>query len=47
MARIAGWIAHVLDAPGDEARIRSVRDQVRELCRAHPLYPELTARDTA
>jgi glycine hydroxymethyltransferase len=41
MERIAGWIAHVLDEPGDEARIRQVREEVRELCDAFPLYREL------
>ena len=32
MAAIAGWIAEVLEAPTDEARIRSVRGLVEELC---------------
>ncbi len=40
MERIAGWIAHVLDAPGDEGRLASVRAEVRELCADFPLYPE-------
>ena len=43
MAAIAGWIAEVLEAPTDEARIRSVRGRVEELCEAFPLYPELAA----
>ena len=43
MAAIAGWIAEVLEAPTDEARIRSVRGRVEELCEVFPLYPELTA----
>jgi glycine hydroxymethyltransferase len=43
MAQIAGWIAEVLDAPTDEARIRKVRGRVSELCEAFPLYPELAA----
>ena len=41
MARIAGWIAEVLDAPTDEGRIARVRREVWELCEAFPLYPEL------
>jgi glycine hydroxymethyltransferase len=43
MARIAGWIAEVLERPTDEARIGAVRSQVGELCEAFPLYPELVA----
>jgi glycine hydroxymethyltransferase len=43
MARIAGWIAEVLDAPTDEGRAARVRAQVVELCEAFPLYPELVA----
>jgi glycine hydroxymethyltransferase len=43
MARIAGWIADVLDAPRDDGRIGRVRAQVLELCEAFPLYPELVA----
>jgi glycine hydroxymethyltransferase len=43
MAQIAGWIAEVLQAPTDEARIRKVRVRVAELCEAFPLYPELAA----
>ncbi len=42
--RIADWIADVLEAPGDDARIGRVLGQVRELCAAFPLYPELAAR---
>ncbi len=41
MRQIADWVAHVLEAPGDEARIANVRGNVRELCDAFPLYPEL------
>jgi len=41
MRTIADWIAHVLEAPSDEARIASVRSEVLELCRAYPLYAEL------
>ena len=43
MVAIAGWIAEVLEAPTDEARIRSVRARVEELCEAFPLYQELAA----
>jgi len=43
MATIAGWIAHVLARPDDEARLAAVRGQVRELCAAFPLYPEIAA----
>ena len=41
MRRIGQWIADVLDAPGDEARIATVREQVRDMCSAFPLYKEL------
>jgi glycine hydroxymethyltransferase len=41
MAQIADWIAHVLDAPQDEARIKSVRGEVLELCQNFQLYAEL------
>ena len=40
MERIAGWIAQVLSAPGDEAAIAGVRAQVQDLCAAFPLYRE-------
>jgi glycine hydroxymethyltransferase len=42
MARIAAWIAEVLDAPGDEVRIAGVRAEVRDLCESFPLYAELS-----
>ncbi|MBW3533961.1 MAG: serine hydroxymethyltransferase [Gemmatimonadetes bacterium] len=45
MARVAGWIARVLHAPGDEDTLRSVRREVRELCDAFPLYQELASAD--
>jgi glycine/serine hydroxymethyltransferase len=45
MRRIAGWIGRVLDAPGDTDRIDAVRGEVRELCKAFPLYAELAAAD--
>ena len=41
MGRIAGWIAHVLERPEDADRIAAVREEVRELCRAFPLYETL------
>ena len=40
MERIAGWIAHVLEAPEDGDRIATVRNEVRTLCEDFPLYPE-------
>jgi glycine hydroxymethyltransferase len=43
MARIAGWIARVLDHPGDEELIGAVRGEVTELCGAHALYEEYGA----
>ncbi len=44
MGRIADWMGRVLQAPADEELIRTVRGEVREMCDAFPLYPELTAR---
>lgn len=41
MERIGDWMAHVLEAPGDEARIGEVRTEVRELCDLFPLYRAL------
>ena len=41
MALIAGWIAEVLEKPGDDGLIGRVRSRVTELCEAFPLYPEL------
>jgi glycine hydroxymethyltransferase len=38
MVRIAEWIAEVLRHPGDDARLAGIRDAVRELCGAFPLY---------
>jgi len=40
MARIAGWIGRILDAPGDEALIGQVREEVRTMCADFPLYSE-------
>ncbi len=45
MRQIADWITQVLRAPGDASRIRAVRESVRELCQAYPLYAELVAAD--
>ncbi|MDQ3036373.1 MAG: serine hydroxymethyltransferase [Myxococcota bacterium] len=36
MARIAGWIADVIDAPDDDAAIARVRGEVLELCQSFP-----------
>ena len=41
MRRIADWIAHVLEAPTDEARGAAVRAETRELCGEFPLYSAL------
>ncbi|HET9581393.1 MAG TPA: serine hydroxymethyltransferase [Gemmatimonadota bacterium] len=38
MERVGGWMADVLDAPGDEAVKAGVRGSVRELCAEFPLY---------
>jgi glycine hydroxymethyltransferase len=47
MERIGGWMADVLDAPGD-GRVKSgVRDSVRELCAEFPLYEEWIERALA
>ncbi|MFC1575786.1 serine hydroxymethyltransferase [Gemmatimonadota bacterium] len=43
MEQIALWIMKVLDDPGNEELVRSVRSEVTELCGAFPLYEELTA----
>ena len=41
MEMIGGWIADVVDAPGDEGVRSRVLGGVEELCDAHPLYREL------
>jgi glycine hydroxymethyltransferase len=41
MRTIAALMARVLESAGDDAVIRAVRAQTRELCDAFPLYPEL------
>ena len=38
MAMIGGWIADILERPGDEDRIVRIRALVRELCAVHPLF---------
>jgi glycine/serine hydroxymethyltransferase len=40
---IADFITRVLAAPDDDRVARSVRADVKQLCRKFPLYPELTA----
>ncbi len=35
---IGGWIADVVEAPADEARLAAVKGKVAELCSAFPLY---------
>ena len=44
MAAIGGWMADVLDAPGDGATIDRVRGEVRAVCDAFPLYREWLER---
>jgi glycine hydroxymethyltransferase len=43
MRQIADWVAEVLAAPGERARIDGVRGAVLELCQAFPLYSDLVA----
>jgi glycine hydroxymethyltransferase len=43
MARIAGWIGHVLEAPSDADRIAAVAREVREMSASFPLFHELVA----
>jgi glycine hydroxymethyltransferase len=44
MKRIAEMMSRVMRSPGDERTAKSVRDEVRDLCRAHPLpYRPLAA----
>jgi glycine hydroxymethyltransferase len=43
MVRIAGWIAHVLEAPTDADRTDAVAREVREMCGAFPLFHELVS----
>ena len=39
MKHIASLIDRVLQAPDDEANLRAVHDDVKELALAYPLYP--------
>lgn len=39
MKLVAAWIGQVLSAPSDEAVLKRVRGQVRELCQSFPIYP--------
>jgi len=41
MRMIGGWMAGILAAPQDQARITETRRQVTGLCEAFPLYPDL------
>ncbi|MFT7676077.1 MAG: glycine hydroxymethyltransferase [Planctomycetota bacterium] len=38
MLRMAGWIADVLEAPGDEQVATRVKGEVSEIARTHPIY---------
>ncbi|HEX2167074.1 MAG TPA: serine hydroxymethyltransferase [Longimicrobiales bacterium] len=40
MTSIGGWIARVLNAPGDHQVASRIAAEVEELCAAFPLYPE-------
>ena len=44
MKQIAQWIAEALNHRADEAKLRSVRKRVLELCEAFPLYAERRAK---
>ena len=39
LGRMAGWIADVLEAPGDASVAKRVRGEVAEVARAFPIYP--------
>jgi glycine hydroxymethyltransferase len=41
MVRVGHWIADVLEAPADETVLARVAGEVRELCRAYPIYQAL------
>ena len=41
MRTIGGWIAEILEAPENEDGLDRIRAEVRVLCEAFPLYPEL------
>jgi glycine hydroxymethyltransferase len=38
MKLIAGWINEVITHPGDEAALKKIKAQVRELCHSFPIY---------
>ncbi len=40
MRVIGGWMADVLDEPGNSGRIQAIRARGRDLCEAVPIYPE-------
>jgi len=41
MKQVGRFIAEVIDHAGDETVAEKVKKDVRELCQAFPLYPEL------
>jgi glycine hydroxymethyltransferase len=41
MRRIASWIHQALSAPADDQKLSRIREEVREMCGAFPLYEEL------
>ena len=41
MKTIAGLIAAVINAKGDDAVVEDARETVGSLCESFPLYPEL------
>jgi glycine hydroxymethyltransferase len=43
MDAIAEYISRVLAAPEDDAVLRAVKSEVKQLCRKFPLYPDLVA----
>jgi len=47
MERIGSWMADIMENPGDEELRVRVREEVRELCRGFPLYPDLLSAPVA
>jgi glycine/serine hydroxymethyltransferase len=39
MREVAGFVARVLEHPGDVEELDAVRSEVEALCRRFPLYP--------
>ena len=39
MKQIAAWIEAALLSKGDSTRLSGIRNEVKELCKRHPLYP--------